>query len=73
VETRRKLAFDPEQAMLSLIEPKPVKEFVKSKDWIKSMTEELDQIEKNRTWELVPTPNDKNVIGTKWIFKNKLN
>jgi len=37
------------------------------------MNEELDQIEKNDTWELVPKPLDKNVIGTKWIFKNKLN
>ena len=37
------------------------------------MDEELDQIEKNDTWELVPRPLDKNVIGTKWIFKNKLN
>eukprot|EP00253_Pinus_taeda_P008929 PITA_08929 len=37
------------------------------------MDEELDQIEKNDTWELVPRPHDKNVIGTKWIFKNKLN
>jgi len=37
------------------------------------MNEELAQIEKNNTWELVPRPNDKNVIGTKWIFKNKLN
>eukprot|EP00253_Pinus_taeda_P014188 PITA_14188 len=37
------------------------------------MNEELEQIEKNNTWELVPRPNDKNVIGTKWIFKNKLN
>ena len=37
------------------------------------MNEELDQIEKNNTWELVPRPHDKNVIGTKWIFKNKLN
>ena len=36
------------------------------------MNEELDQIEKNHTWELVPRPHDKNVIGTKWIFKNKL-
>eukprot|EP00253_Pinus_taeda_P008014 PITA_08014 len=37
------------------------------------MAQELEQIEKNNTWELVPRPKDKNVIGTKWIFKNKLN
>eukprot|EP00253_Pinus_taeda_P011574 PITA_11574 len=37
------------------------------------MDEELEQIEKNNTWELVPRPKGKNVIGTKWIFKNKLN
>jgi hypothetical protein len=73
VETRRKLAFDSEQAMLYLIEPKSINEYIKSKDWIKSMNEELDQIEKNQTWELVPRPKDKNVIGTKWIFKKKLN
>jgi hypothetical protein len=36
------------------------------------MNEELDQIEKNNTWELVPRPSDKNVIGSKWVFKNKL-
>eukprot|EP00253_Pinus_taeda_P002751 PITA_02751 len=37
------------------------------------MNEELEKIEKNNTWEFVPRPNDKNVIGTKWILKNKLN
>jgi len=37
------------------------------------MDKELEQIEKNNTWELVSRPKDKNVIGTKWIFKNKLN
>jgi hypothetical protein len=37
------------------------------------MDEELDQIEKNDTWELVPRPKNKNVIDTKWIFRNKLN
>ena len=36
------------------------------------MNEELDQINNNETWELVPRPEGKNVIGTKWIFKNKL-
>src|SRR5271156_4015906 len=37
------------------------------------MKEELDQIIKNDTWKLVPRPSDKNVIGTKWIFRNKMN
>jgi hypothetical protein len=37
------------------------------------MEEELNQIEKNNTWTLVPRPNDQNVIGTKWVFRNKLN
>jgi hypothetical protein len=37
------------------------------------MDEELDQIEKNDTWELVPRPKNKNVIGTKWVSRNKLN
>jgi hypothetical protein len=28
---------------------------------------------KNETWELVPRTKDKNVIGTKWVFRNKMN
>jgi hypothetical protein len=37
------------------------------------MAEELDQIKKNETWELVSIPNKKNVIDTEWVFRNKLN
>ena len=40
---------------------------------MKAMNEELDQIEKNETWDLVPRPKNKNIIGTKWVFKNKMN
>ena len=36
------------------------------------MEEEIQQIEKNKTWSLVPRREDKNVIGTKWVFRNKL-
>ena len=36
------------------------------------MEEEIQQIEKNNTWSLVPRPEDKNVIGTKWVFRKKL-
>jgi hypothetical protein len=37
------------------------------------MDEELDKIDKSDTWELVPRPKNKNVIGTKWAFRSKLN
>ena len=31
----------------------------------------IGQIERNETWEIVPRPKDKNIIETKWVFKNK--
>ena len=37
------------------------------------MNEEIEHIEKNKTWTLVPRPKDKNVIRTKWVFRKKLN
>ena len=36
------------------------------------MHEELHQFVRNDVWELVPRSKGMNVIGTKWIFKNKL-
>ncbi|CAM8905238.1 unnamed protein product [Rhodiola kirilowii] len=35
------------------------------------MQEELGEFQRNDVWDLVPQPDDVNVIGTKWIFKNK--
>jgi len=35
------------------------------------MQEELNQFKRSKVWDLVPRPNDINVIGTKWIYKNK--
>jgi len=36
------------------------------------MHEELIQFARNEVWSLVPRTGQMNVIGTKWIFKNKL-
>ena len=72
---RRKKVQTPEQvhlSLLSIVERKDVEEAKRDKHWIKAMEEELRQIKKNDTWELVPRPKDKNVIGTKWVFRNKL-
>jgi hypothetical protein len=70
------LIKDSEQShvyFLSMVEPKLSYESNQHDDWLRSMNEELDQIEKNNTWEVVPRPEDKNVIGSKWLFKNKMN
>jgi len=37
------------------------------------MNKELDQIDKTHTWDLVPRKKYKNVIGTKWVYRKKLN
>ena len=60
-------------ALLSTIEPKNFKEAYEDENWNKAMQEEVTQIKKTGTWELVCHPKDKNINGTKWIFRNKLN
>ncbi|KAK8957478.1 hypothetical protein KSP39_PZI000901 [Platanthera zijinensis] len=39
---------------------------------IDAMQEELSQFKRCKVWELVPKPKDHNIIGTKWIYRNKL-
>jgi hypothetical protein len=56
-----------------MLEPKNFNESSKDDHWVKVMNDEIDQIEKNNMWEMVHRPEGKNIIGSKWIFKNKLN
>ncbi|GJS34407.1 retrovirus-related pol polyprotein from transposon TNT 1-94 [Tanacetum coccineum] len=54
-----------------LKEPKNVNEALGDESWIVAMQEELNQFV-NDVWELVPQPRNMTIIGTKWIFRNKL-
>ena len=36
------------------------------------MEEELNQFQKNNVWTLVERPLKHTMIGTKWVFRNKL-
>ena len=42
-----------------------------SKDWTFAMDDEFSSLIKNKTWELVPRPSDKNVIRCRWLYKVK--
>ena len=37
-----------------------------------AMQEKLNQFERNNVWTLVGRPKEKQIIGIKWVFKNKL-
>ncbi|GJW68388.1 retrovirus-related pol polyprotein from transposon TNT 1-94 [Tanacetum coccineum] len=57
--------------LLSSIEPANVAEALKDADWVSAMQDELDQFARLKVWRLVPRPEGKTIIKTKWIFKNK--
>ena len=59
-------------AFVSMIEPKNLKEAIIDEHWIIAMQEELNQFERNNVWEFVEKPENYPVIGTKWVFRNKL-
>ena len=57
---------------LSKIEPKKVEEALEDPDWVIAMQEDLNQFKRQKVWKLVPRPKNKSIIGTKWVFRNKL-
>nr|GEZ30502.1 Gag-Pol polyprotein [Tanacetum cinerariifolium] len=75
VQTRRKLATDPEMYMfaftVSTAKPKNIKEAMADSAWIEVMQEELYQFGGLQVWELVDKPFGKSVIRIKWLWKNK--
>lgn len=56
-------------------EPQNYMEAITSKDtdkWLIAMTEEIQSLEKNYTWDLVNKPKDQKIVKCKWIFKKKI-
>ena len=49
------------------------KEASKQECWMNAMKEEYEALMNNQTWALVPYPNERNVIGNKWVYKVKYN
>ena len=72
---RTRSYFRQEEYMLGLLsvtEPATVDEALSDDGWIIAMQEELNQFQRNDVWDLVAKPEHKNIIGTKWVFRNKL-
>ncbi|KAK1686022.1 hypothetical protein QYE76_046870 [Lolium multiflorum] len=73
VSTRRQLSnFCEHHAFVSMVEPIKVFDALEDPDWVQAMHEELNNFKRNDVWTLVNRPDHcRNVIGTKWVFKNK--
>jgi hypothetical protein len=72
VQTRSRLILFCEHFLfVSSIEPKKIEEVLIDIDWVDAMHEELNNFISNQVWELVERPKNHNVIGTKWVYRNK--
>ncbi|KAL2243882.1 UNVERIFIED_CONTAM: hypothetical protein Sindi_0506200, partial [Sesamum indicum] len=60
-------------ASLSLLqEPRDYRQASTVPQWVDAMSTELQALETNKTWEVVPLPSGKRPIGSKWVYKVKL-
>lgn len=70
------LMFTNDNKPINDNEPRNLKEVRESPNrgkWFEAMQEELKSIHENETWELVDLPEEKNAIGSKWVYKIKYN
>lgn len=57
-------------------EPKTYDEAIKGDDkdkWFDAMQEEIKAMRTNNTWDIVPLPEGRKAVGSKWVFKLKRN
>jgi len=59
-------------AFVSQVEPKNLEEALHDSNWIVAMQEELNQSARNEVWSLIPRTSYMNIIGTKWVYINKM-
>jgi hypothetical protein len=73
-ERKRPHRFGGYVALMRIIsdaEPSSFEEEDKLQVWKGVMLEEYKSIIKNNVWDIVPRPNDKSMVSSKWIYKIK--
>ena len=55
-----------------MIIPKTVRDALAHPGWRQAMTDELSALHNSGTWELVPLPFGKSVVGCRWVFAIKV-
>ena len=63
------LLLTEQQDLSSVAEAKSSPDKVK---WAEAMEREMESLRSNKVWELVEPPPNRRVIGSKWVFKRKV-
>ena len=74
--TRSKAGIHKPKIYMTTIEPycpTNIAEALNHPDWKHAATEEYNALISFGTWDLVPCPTNRKIVGCKWIFKNKTN
>ena len=51
--------------------PNGIQEALTHPKWVQAIKTEMEALEKNKTWTLVPLPEGKKTVGCKWVFSIK--
>jgi hypothetical protein len=71
VTTRSRVAYFCEHySFISFFEHFKVEDALRNLDWVVAIQEELNNFKRNEVWSLVERLKQ-NIIGTKWVFRNK--
>ena len=54
-------------------EPKSVGDALTSQEWVDTMQAEIESLHDNDVWDLVPLPEGRKAVGSKWVYKVKRN
>lgn len=52
-------------------EPCSYREAVSSSESVTAMSEEIESLHNNQTWELVKPPEGQKIVECKWVYKKK--
>jgi len=74
VQTRSRVAsFCKHYSFVSSLQHNHVDEALIDPNWVNAMHEKLNNFTTKQVWELFERHKNYNVIGTKWVFRNKQN
>ncbi|CAL8148575.1 unnamed protein product [Prunus armeniaca] len=56
---------------VSVCMPTELQDALSNPKWMDAMNVEMDALNKNKTWDLVPLPRGKKAVGCRWVFTLK--